>query len=63
MHEQGGKLIQTWDFDRYNEIIVIRGIAPSSVDCNLERHARQDHLLRITRGNGCQGARAAALVT
>src|SRR6266513_1945912 len=32
-----------------------------SVNSNLERHARQDHLVRITRGNGCQGAQAVAL--
>src|SRR5437762_5014277 len=25
-----------------------------SVNSNLERHARQDHMVRITRGNGCQ---------
>src|SRR5437762_13032050 len=24
------------------------------VNSNLERHARQDHMVRITRGNGCQ---------
>src|SRR6266480_1223567 len=35
-----------------------------SVNSNLEQHARQDHRVRITQGNrcnGCQGAQAPAL--
>ena len=31
-----------------------------SVNSNLERHARQDHMIRITRGNRCQGVAARA---
>ena len=32
----------------------LRGGELGSVNSNLERHARQDHMVRITRGNGCQ---------